>query len=270
VTWSTVFLYGLASGVLAVIGRIRFGPEYLLESRYTTFSVAAPIGAVALTAAALVHASRESGPVGRVAIVCAGAGLELAMAIQVMLGVPQAIVRFRDTYRYRLHSKAALTYLDLATPRDVLLVNEYSETLVRRKARELLDMGLLRDIRHRTSYHPNGGRERATGCVESVATLPDGTARMSGWSYLSGERRPVDAILITNAGDTDRGPIAFAIPRLDRPDVVLTAGTDDALQTGWEVLVPPTSSAVTAWSYNAERNEAYEIARVCPTRSGPE
>lgn len=265
VLWGTFAAYGLASGVLIVLGRFSYGPEYMLSSRYVSFSMPIVIAVVAIVTLALSEAAVGRGARARVAV---AAGLVLAVGVGVLAvrGGQDAAVVIRDVYRLRLHAKSALQFFDLASDEQLVALNWSGAGIVRRRAPMLYRVGVLPDRRSRTVFHAQDeGRLHASGCIEAVEDLGGGPARVSGWAFLTDRNRPADAVLITSQADDRHTPIALATPSIVRSEIVRVLGTDDGLWTGWAVVSPP-ADGFRAWAFDAERNAAFPLSGPCDQR----
>jgi hypothetical protein len=265
VIWGTVAAYGLLSGVLTVVGRFSFGPEYMLTSRYVAFSNTILIGAIALATLALRRSWLASAQPARFLV--AGAGLLAALGVAGLtaLSARHAVLSIEDLYRARLHAQAVLNFFQVATPEELHLLVYWSDTIVLERAPGLLRDGIRRDDGRATTYLPNRPSSPAAGCVEAVVADGPQQSRVSGWSFLQRAGRPADAVLITAANGPGHRPLAIGVPKRSRPDVATLVDSPIGFVTGWVVEAPVAASAVKVWAYDVERNEAYEVPTRCPT-----
>lgn len=260
--WGTLAAYGLASGVLIVLGRLNNGPEYMLSSRYVAFSAPVIIAMLALSTLAVQDAWPARGPRGR-AILVGVAGLGLAaVTLLAVLGSVDTVGRIREEYRARLGGKAALQFLELASDADLGALNWSGGAFVRERAPLLFRVGALVDRRHHTTYG-HEDPQFAIGCIDPLMPSHDSRLPLSGWAYLPARGRPADAVIVTRRLRDARVPIAIAVPHRSRRDAQ-AAVPDDATDIAWETDVPLTPDGTRAWAYDAERNEAFELTATCP------
>lgn len=259
--WGTLAAYGIASGVLIVLGRLNNGPEYMLSSRYVAFSAPVIIAMLALSTLAVQDAWQACRPPGRpVLATAASLGLS-AVTLLAVLGSVDAIDRIRDEYRARLGGKAALQFLELARDADLGLLNWSGGALVRERAPMLFQVGALVEQRHHTAYRQEDP-QFAIGCIDPVTPLGESRVQLSGWGYLPARGRPVDAVIVTRRLRAAGVAVAIAVPHRSRRDAQ-AAVPDDATDIAWETDAPLTPDGTRVWALDVERNEAFELTRAC-------
>lgn len=262
VLWSCVAAYGLGSGVLAVLGRFAFGPQYMLSSRYIAFSGPVIIATMALVTVALGELFEPSGRLPK-ASALVGAVLAVVVTVIALRNALDGEAAMRELHRVRLQGKAALQFLDLASDEQLTLLDFTGPRLIRLRAPELYASGAFVDVRSRTRYHEYDARTPgAAGCIESG--LPQAAGRtLTGWAYLLRSRRPADGILISPRSGPTPAPVALATPTVERPEIAKSLGTTNALHTGWHVTAPDLPGGTAVWAFDAERNEAFELTEAC-------
>ena len=259
VLWGTVVAYGLVSGVLTVAGRLTYGPDYMLASRYVAFSATVLIGAVALTTLAGNELYLASGRRARGAVIFVAIATAAALAGLTGLAMRNAVADIREVHRSRLQAAAVLDYYAVASVDDLHRLVYWSDTIVLDRMPGLLANGIRRD-RARDTAFVRGSFTDAAGCLERSIGEPDGRIRLEGWSYLPGSR-PADAVIVTPVGRTT--VIAVSVPALPRQDVAISLSDPQALVSGWQIVAPLDSGPVEVWAYDAERGAAFEVPGQC-------
>ena len=89
--------------------------------------------------------------------------------------------------------------------------------------------------------------------------------QVSGWAFVSGERKPADVVLITY-GDNNT-LVATAPVNLDRPDVAKALKNPAYKNSGWNATfnastLPTGKVALKAWVYNSARKQATQLGNI--------
>ena len=123
-------MYGVLSGCLIVVGRLRFGPRICARPRVPGLLESAPPVATLLlvVSAADDFAARASRGIGLGVRVCVGI-LMVSLGILGLDVVRGTLPAIQHEHRLRLQARAALTYIDVAGPAERRLLYEWSDTL---------------------------------------------------------------------------------------------------------------------------------------------
>ncbi len=272
--WLALAAYPLASAALTTAGRLGFGVEQALESRYTTFSIYTPIALVFLLGMTNERAAADRVQRARAAWLerLALAALAFAAAIT-SLGSLDA---FRAEHTRRLEASAVLQWSGLFVDPHSVKVRLYPEVEVfARVARRLSRMDYLspprRDDAHLDSLvvPPTSSASPASGYLESVVDEPDGSTVVTGWAVLRDRGSPADGVLLSFDDDTGR-PVAFAltIDRDARPDVAKSEGKSGYRYAGFRARVatgslePGRWRTLRAWAFDAAAVRAHPVERL--------
>lgn len=247
--------YGLVSGAVIVSGRVGFGVDYLLASRYVAFSSPVFAAVIHLSAAWLMRAPQSR------YWKAAAAGVALVLLLAHVRASSATLPAYRSQRTERLQAKAA-TWLSLllpfeqVVPRFTLYLPEPlargAVTAVNRRG--WLPSGLLTDIRSaRTEplVAPGGGSAVAI-------TTSGGNHVWSGWCGLP-SGRPCDAVLLTNGDSARSRACAIAFPSTPVGEAAGANFTD--IRVGWQSEATACGdAAVTAWAVDAEARTLFRIA----------
>jgi hypothetical protein len=263
--WLGLAAYGLASAAITVAGRLGFGREYVLSSRYVAFS-ATTIGATAfLVGTAWRHLRDEGRREG--ALFVSHAAVALAAAFTVLWGMNswQCSAHLNEWRRTRLQARALLPFADIADANDVrtVLTPPVPAELHALWSR-LVALGVLENLRPRYVAPDAPRATSAYGEVERLDRLDGREYEAAGWSYLPVAMRAGDAVLVTTGSRNGRWPLAACVPRLVRSDVFARTGAPQAIISGWSVrfhvLAP--DQEVELWTLDGATDRAYPISRL--------
>lgn len=274
--WLAVAAYPLASTVLTTAGRLGFGVEQALESRYATFSLYFPIALAhlffALEPSTAPEAARPR--VGRVLATLAIGGLVAAGAVTSV----GSLDAFRATRARRLEASAVLQWSGLFVDPHSVKVRLYPEVDVfTRVARRLGRIGYLSPPR-RDDPHLDllaaAVAPQPSGYLEAVVNEPDGSTVLSGWAVLRSRAAPADGVLLSFDDEAGR-PVAFAltIDRDARPDVARAESCPGCRYAGFRARVATGSldaarwRSVRAWAFDAAEVRAYPLERLALSES---
>jgi hypothetical protein len=187
--------------MLITLGRVGFGVEQALSSRYTTFTLYLPIAICHLIPLAL---DRETTPL-KIARVKRKLLLLLAgvvVALQLII-YPYYFRHLKLFNQLLAQGKACLLLINVVADEPCLLnkVNPNIEVL-KRDANSLdalgyLRPGLLKSNRAQDIAIGAGPSTASSGSLDSVTQTGDDSFTATGWAVLPGWDRPADAILLS-------------------------------------------------------------------------
>jgi hypothetical protein len=262
---------GLAIGaaVLTALGRLGFGVEQALMSRYIVFSIWLPIGLLFLVLLVFQHWARGA-PARRAAVVGAALiAVATGFAQLHVLGALATAPIWADQMRQRLIAKALVELIDVTDEPEALLQYVHPDAAMLRSRIEVLDrLGFLRPalVRSRAISEIADPRDPGSaeyGELQNSGWDPSGQWGARGWAVLPDSRRPADAVVLTQDdanGDPQIVTLAkIGVPRAD----VAGARSDPAyVRSGWIERFDrlPEGARVKAWAFDAERGRAHRIA----------
>jgi hypothetical protein len=250
--WVLLAAYGFGTGVVTTLGRLGFGPEYLLAPRYVAFSsvgLAAVLGLCAVCVSSMWN--RDGAP--RIAIAAATAVVVGAAAVMFTLNALDSLqqsVYLRDS---RLRAQATLRFLDAAEDIDVqTLVYWPGAGMIRQRAPVLQSIGVLVPQPTRIDWVAS---TEVLGKVEAFEPAAPSQFHAVGWAYFAKLRRVPDAILVTDEGASPRKVLRLIVRRLYRPEV----GTP-APHVGFDTtFTAPEGARLGFWAFDARRARAFAL-----------
>ena len=271
IPWFALGLYSLGSAFLAALGRVGFGVEYALSSRYVTFSVYLTVAAIALGAimATELLGTRASNRTRiLVCTSCAFLIISYFAAYKVCAGNTLFFLRALSA-KDRLAHAAVLFSATLDTS-EIIKKTAYPDDAgpVVRNAAALDRLNLLRPPLVRTKRisavpHEIADGQGASGACESAAEFEHDLYRASGWAILNGKGRPADCVVVAYQNPLDQEWIAVAISDsfAMRVDTVKKYRAMDYLWAGWTATFArrliPAGAKLSFWALDADAPKLY-------------
>ena len=274
--WFALGLYAIGSGALATLGRVGFGHDYAISSRYVTFSLYLLVALVALGAVvggAILRTQRGRwSPIGVVSLglVLAFTGgwlfhsaSQTSLRIMYSIAARNRLARSAIVFSPVLDTKAIIKRINYPAP----------EVAMSRAARldelKLLRPRLVRSNRIASLQQGASNDQTASGWCDAVVPLDGNEIRASGWAALTGKGRPADCVLL--AYQSPEGEwIAFAISNavVRRRDVARMLGNRDQLWSGWTATfrrdAVPAGAPIGAWAVDIDVPQLYRLEQNAP------
>ncbi len=274
--WLALAGYAVASALITTVGRVGFGLDQSLESRYSAFATYLPLALLHLTAIACVSAAHES----RAGF--ARAARALAVAVTVWFGVASvwtsvaSIPDMAETRARRLQASAVLQWSAVVErPHQIALTLTPDVDLMLRVAARFDRLDYLSPPRivdpHLDLVAESPGSPEEDGFLDQVREEPDGSVAATGWAVLHDAHRLADAVLLSHDDESGR-PVAFdlTVERVPRSDVAAHEGWSGYELSGFEIEVPADAMkgvdarTIRAWAFDAVERRAYPLVRNPP------
>jgi hypothetical protein len=267
--WLLICAYALVSAAITTAGRLGFGVEQSLESRYTTFSLYLVLALLYL-GAIIVKDLYGRGKF-------ASARWLIVLGLSLIL-LPQANAQITGTQRMWLYrrshliEKACVQLLNISVVPPWLAYPEPQYVVEEANALDALgdlNPGLVKD-RDLSRIEHHGTDDQPLGYFDSFALLGDDSYRAMGWAIDPTLLEPAGVIILA-AEDTAGIPRGFAL-------AIVTEQRDDVAQikqnsayelTGWDgsfkiSQIPAGTRAISAWEYDPLTGYAYRLAGSFP------
>ena len=272
--WLALGFYSLGSGLLAMLGRVGFGAEYAIASRYVTFSLYLFVALVVLGAVATRDIAAR-GRIPRLATVTLAA-LLLAIGSWLFSEAVQRCVRILDSIsaRNRL-ARTALIFSPVLNTSAVLkrIVYPMPERAAERAQRldrlQLIRPPLVQTNQLEDLPHEPVDNRAASGWCDAIVAVDGETYRASGWAALNGKGRPADAVVLAHSDEEGKWIIfAMSDAVIRRNDIKRMFDSGDQLWTGWFASFPPTAvpagAEISAWAVDADGPRLYRLQQNTP------
>jgi len=288
--WLLIQSYVLISASITTLGRVGFGVDQSLSSRYTTFSVYLAVGLIGAIAIILQDMQARK-PFAqftwandwnqREISQIIAASLTTGLIALHLLTAYSSYRTMQTVYRDRLYAKTCLTFVR-SLPDDCIRQSLYPVALVVQERAEIADqMNFFqpRLAKNRRIRQADPGRYNDPtnfGFFDAVVRNGD-VFTASGWAIFPNEKRVADSILLTFQRGERSLLFDIAPVKNSRQDVADLLQDDRYTNSGWTVTFPagrlPQRDKVLvleAWAYNSENGEAFKLATthtVDPTAS---
>jgi hypothetical protein len=271
IPWFVLGLYSLASAFLAALGRVGFGAQYALASRYVTFSLYLTVALIALTAilAREILAESTAARTKRwVWAVCLFLLVPYLAAFKVCSSNTLHFLRSLSA-SYRLAHGAVLfsSAFDTSQVIKKIAFPPGAEHVIREAAAldrlHLLKPPLVRSNGLSAIKHQNADGARAAGACERIS-LEGEAYRAWGWALLKAKRRQADCVVIAYH-TPDAEPTLFAISDSieNRWDIARRSWPNDYLWSGWTATFPanqvPPGAKLSFWALDADEPRLYRL-----------
>jgi hypothetical protein len=268
--WIALSSITLFNGGLTMVGRIGYGLDGALQSRYISFAVLLPIALLFLGARIERH-WRERTAIAADKLRLSFAAVVAAFALLFFLGSVHTLRIWPVFQHDRLTAKAVLALRDIVD--EPVAIARYLHRVpgVRGWADTAESLGYLRPARLASSHlreiaWPTGGLKM--GGLQQFAKGGEGQMAASGWAILPMAQRNADSVILAYEKE-DGDPIIFARAsvRSLRDDIAAELGDSVYRNCGWEITwkpsdLPPGATRVSAWAFDAESRRAYKIGSV--------
>lgn len=259
--WIALGLYSIITAALITFGRMSFGVEQAMSSRYLGFSIYLCIAMFYL--AAMIVESQRDGERHFFARWIAPASAALALYLGIFFVA--TIHHMRNWGRERLQAKACLLFINLL-PNDcsTRTLHPNRETL-RARANALNAMGFLRPALLRSLEVRDfaASDTSAHGSFDGLIRIGENRYRAFGRAAL--KDRPADAVLLAYEDDSGR-EIVFAIAQTELIDRFRETLFDrgERRETHWHREftldeIPHKGRRTTAWAFDANLGKAFPL-----------
>ena len=280
IPWLVLGLYALGSALLAALGRVKYGADYALASRYVTFSIWLTIAVIALLSIIGRESIRARASFWPRALVL-GACSVLLIGFLLPYRVSAANTRFflRSWSAKDRLGRSAVLFSHAINTGEVIKKTAYpDDTQVRQRAAALDQRKLLRPPLLKTNLlsgipHAAADGKEAAGACDAVTPIDEERLRATGWAALVAEDRPADSVVVAYQTPSAPDPVIFAISDTFemRADVVKRYRTMEQLWSGWSITFPksavPPDATLSFWAVDADRPKLYQLSDDSPRKT---
>lgn len=267
--WFAIGGYSIGSAFLAMLGRVAYGIDSALSSRYVTFSLYLTVAVIALVALISGELLRARPPFLRALYYSLGAIALSALFMLYDLSASRCLKFMEGASASMRLLQAAITFCQAVdTSRAIQQSSNPAIDFIRAHAAALDEWKLLRPRLIRssnvTSLAAPPNEQFAAGRVEEIKPLDQERARASGFALLPGKGRTADAVVLTY--DTPTGDaIAFAMSEevINRREIARELHDKGKALCGWSATFPrtalPTGAQISAWAIDAKIPKLYRL-----------
>ena len=250
--WILLGFYSLGTSVLLTLGRMGFGLDQSLASRYTGFTLFIDVAVIFLGAILLQHrhTKKPLSVLSKLAI----AGAVLFIVGSKVFTYPTAYQELRAYHANIRHGKAGLLFIDFVAHVECeskVYPGDYVE--LQRKAHILDSMGYLRPRLVKTKFINELEGEKSGvwdfGTLDQLVPLNDTIFTAFGSALMPENKETADAILFTYRDTLGR-------------DVLFAFYNGDSMsfhKTFFYFSHYPRPTEISAWAFDGEKREAYRL-----------
>jgi hypothetical protein len=278
VPWLSILSYTLISAALTTAGRLGFGIEQSLESRYVTFSTYGLVALIYLIAIINQEVNHQPEAIERNYRQIINLMVKISIVALLLLypfNFISGIRAFNVTHQERLFGKSCLSLINVVPDRACIeryIYPNFAEVFER--ANQLNSIGLIQPsllVGDRLDDISRGNLPQISysyGSFDSLIVGQDNTYIASGWSILPQYHAPAHAVVLAyRTEDAIDRPFAIIRPELTREDVQKVTGKKQYLNAGWsqtfsQDLIPDNTVAISAWSFDSKLARAYKIKSI--------
>ena len=274
--WLTILGYTFISGALTTAGRVGFGVDQSLASRYVTFSTYGLVSLIYIVAMILEEGDRSddfSDKTIKNHRKTAKYSASIALALILLLypiNFTRGVRAMKVTYQNRLYGKSCLTLINVVPDRDCIENYIYPNfDSVLQRVNELDRIGLIQPSLVLSDRLENISRDSFSqinyGSFESLTLDEDNSYNASGWSILPQYNAPAHAVVLAfQTADLVHHAFAIAKPESNRKDL---RQIRDNRHIGWEKsfpqrLIPDEAISLSAWSFDSNLARAYQLGEL--------
>ena len=268
--WLALTSIALVNGVLTTFGRVGFGLNAAMQSRYISFAVMLPIGLLFLVSLILRHwQERSPFNISNSRVTMGLVSVMTALALLFLGSTIDSLQFWRAFQHNRLTGKAVLLFVDvLEEPEALVRYVHWSHWTLKAWTENLDRQGYLRPRLVRSNHVreiASDSDEDATGEFNQLVRTPTGDLTATGWAVLLEGHRTADSVLLTY-DNAEGEPIIFARVDVMYPRAEVGEWLHDRayFRCGWMKswkpdALPPSAHHITAWAFDAEKCRAFPI-----------
>ena len=277
--WATLLLYSLISAIVATFGRMGFGIEQAMSSRYTTFSVYGIVGLLGLITIIGDEIQIEKDrvvaiPYWKYDLSLKHVTRHLPLSLAILLIVVNASLQSHYTnamdliHRDRLYSKTCLTYADFVQNKCITQSLYEFPDIFRKNLKAARELGILKKEDFAQDSKPPNVQNTVSdshdhGWMDGIKPVSEDDFVASGWAILEDSGRTADAVLLSYQDDKGEPKIFMIAPvKLDRPDVSKFKQNSIYTRSGWSIVfsrssLPNRKLTINAWAYDVKTKSSY-------------
>jgi hypothetical protein len=268
--WLAIAGYSLGTAVILTAGRVRMAPKFLLDSRYTAFSLYLLVSLIFLLAIVYTHPGTNRWSKKTTWVVAMPVSAFIVLHI---LNSWNAIAQMKELRIERLRAKGCLAFLNLVdSPCQASelfwRLRELKQTANALDRLGFLHPGLIKS----TDLRMIGGdaSSKQYGSLESLVAVGNGFYRASGWAFLPKRSEPADGVLLSYKLPDGESPVFALADPIARGDLADRYGTGYA-RSGWEqwMKLPAGAELIQAWAYDAIEGHAFPLLNDARASAAP-
>jgi hypothetical protein len=261
--WATLCLFALGNSIITAIGRMGFGTDQALASRYITFSVMMPIGLLFLTRLVFVHWREKSASKHYVKEVSGDVVFASATLLALLLTLSSfaSLKLWAQSRHDRICGKALVQLVNVVQDSNAFTRYVHPAAAYTEVCKEMDRLGYLHPPLLKTRFIREIAKaptsQAATSGYFQISQSSASRFTVSGWSGLPERKEAAVATLLTYDDDHGEANIfAITFENVPRPTYP-GSGWSSTIDTNG---LPPGRRTIRAWAFNPETCRAYQLA----------
>ncbi len=272
--WIMISFYSIVSALITSVGRVDFGVESALSSKYTTFSIYLIVAIIHLFPIVFNHIySQRDLPkkqvlLHKITIIIAILGL-LVLSVQ---SFTYSVTEIQARYKLRMAGKTCLSFINLIENKSCVeenVLSSYND--VKYLANQLNNLRMLKPSlvlsQNIEAIAAKKEKDKSYGSLDAIIPL-NNWYFVNGWAFLPERNEPADAIILTYQNKADDWMIFDILMSAQTPreSLVQLFNNPAYLNAGWEQtiagkLLPKGKWKISAWVFDAKVGKAYKLDR---------
>lgn len=270
--WVMIGAYSILTGLMVTYGRLGFGVEQSLSSRYTTFSMYLIVSLVPLTLIIFDHAAKINRfqKYKRLTAQLISLGCIALIGVHLLIDV-LAIGQMKLMRHELLQAKACVTFINIAqgeclTKKVFPNLSELKRGAIILDGLGFLRPGLVKSNRVEEIQGTGEGSFTAYGSFNSLMKGDGGVYTASGWAVLPSRAEPADSVVLTyEKADGDSIIFMVVSPILERKSITKAVRKDVSTDARWQTSfsqneLPPDAVKLSAWAFDALTGKAFRLS----------
>lgn len=274
IAWQTIGGYTLISALITTLGRVGFGVQQSLSSRYTTFSLYLVVAVVHLVAIALIEwknqkTIKSENNVGFYVNRLVYTLLAIFLALHLIVSVlsAQEMLHIR---RQRLTAKSCIQVMSFLSNDECLKTSFPIPEQIKQRANFLNRVGFLQPKLANTNRVEDiadvAQSNSDNGWFDGLIKLNNDVYGASGWAILPHRRERADAVILAYENNqTHSIMFKMAYVKAKRKDVAKALNNNTYRHSGWQTTFSKTEIPtknhlkISAWALDATTGKAYKL-----------
>ncbi|MFN6539000.1 MAG: hypothetical protein RM021_021960 [Nostoc sp. EkiNYC01] len=276
VAWLTIAMYSLISALITTSGRVGFGVEQSLASRYTTFSVYFTISLIYIVVIIYDDIKKKYFLNNYTKLSYSSMSFVTGVILVLyLLTSIQAIFTMNNVRKDRLVGKSCLEFINILPLKDCLEQKVFpSSDYLTKYANAIDKLGLLTPPLIKNSIieetnQDNQVSQNNYGWFDNISKNVDGSYLASGWAVLPDRVEPADSVILTYEISKGRFRMFSLVNdiKLERVDVAKAFNQENYLKSGWQksFYFPENTSnylKLVAWAFDANTGKYFQLSGI--------
>lgn len=270
--WLTIGLYTVISATITTLGRVGFGVQQSLDSRYTTFSVYLAVSLVHIVPiiADDINSKSQLLKIKKLVNKCTSFLPAIILVLHLLTSV-YAVEKMRTARIERLQAKSCLLFINIVQEEECLTKKVYPDIATLKYTANALDNlgflkpGLVKSSRIQDIKGVNELSSENYGWFDTLTKVSTDVYLGTGWAVLPERGEPSDSVVLTYENvNGDSTVFSVVDTKTVRNDVAKTLKNDSYSESGWQKHLSfseflKDSIKINAWAFDSNAGKAFKL-----------